>query len=339
MTKTTKIVYGSVLGVIAVLLAIGGVFDLTIANNVYQPDNLVARILECAGYLPPFLFVGAMFAVFFFRVKEEDEKRTLKKVATVVCTALVYIAFGFMMSGEILSVLWQKVLVGVGSTILLTPLTLLFFRRRNDEELKRFEIFLVFATIVCVISSLFTVNVIKFLWGRARYREMMADGDVFFEAFTPWFKPNGLTLHGHHSFPSGHTCAATNMLVLCALDEVFPSANGKKKAINIVVAMWIFIIAYSRLVLGAHFLSDVTAGFTIGLVTFAVARYVFFDKNRRVIRAILEVNEKESNAEAADAVIEGKIEGGVLSEQEAAEKVEASSEDTVETGEKPEGNE
>ena len=37
--------------------------------------------------------------------------------------------------------------------------------------------FLIFATIVCVISSIITVNVIKYLWGRVRYREMIAEAD------------------------------------------------------------------------------------------------------------------------------------------------------------------
>jgi len=358
MTKTTKIVYGSLLVVIAILLAVGGVFDLTIANNVYQPENLVARILECVGYLPPFLFVGGMFAVLFFRVKAEDEKRKIKQVVFAGCTALTYVVFGYMMAGEILSVLWQKVLVGVGSTILLAPLTLLFFRGRKDEDLKRFEIFLIFASIVCVISSLLTINVVKFLWGRARYREMMADGDLLSEAFTPWYHPNGFTLHGHHSFPSGHTSAATNLMTLFALEEVFLIDKGRKKAIYIVVGMWIFIMAYSRLVLGAHFLSDVTGGFAVGFVTYAVARYVYFDKSRAVVTAIMEVNAMtdEEDARAANAETTGEtikdpetvesdraeiaqteIPAPESEEQETEGKVGSAAETRTETEEAPKG--
>ena len=344
MSKTTKIVYGSLLGVIAILLAVGGVFDLTIANNVYQPENLVARILECVGYLPPFLFVGGMFAVLFFRVKAEDEKRALKRVVFAGCTALNYLVFGFMMSGEILSVLWQRALVGVGSMIVLAPLTLLFFRGRKDEELRRYEIFLIFASIVCVISSLVTINVVKYLWGRARYREMMADGDLMFEAFTPWYHPNGFSLHGHHSFPSGHTCAATNLMALFALEEIYPIEKNKRKTIYIVVGMWIFIMAYSRLVLGAHFLSDVTAGFAVGFVTYAVARYVYFDKSRAVVTAILEINggaieEKKDDVvgETTDAPADMVAVAPVSETNE--ENVEAPAEMPTDADEAPKGDE
>ena len=145
MTKTTKIVYAALLVLIAALLAVGGVFDLTIANNVYQPDNVVARILELVGYLPPFLLVAATFAVLFYRVKEDASRRALKKVAAAACVPLAYLVFGYMMSGEVMTVLWQRALVAVGSAAVLTAPTFLFFRKRSDEQLKRYEIFLIFA--------------------------------------------------------------------------------------------------------------------------------------------------------------------------------------------------
>ena len=316
MTKTQKILYGALLAVIAVLLVIGGIYDLTIANNVYQPDNIVARVLEGAGIFPPFVFVGATFAVLFFLIKPEDEKRTLKKVICLGCSALSYLVFGYM-AADALEPLWQKAIVALCGAALLTPLTYLFFKNKKETSLKRFEIFLIFASIVCVISSLFTVNVVKYLWGRVRYREMVAENDVFFEAFTAWYRPNGFSLHGHHSFPSGHTCSATNLLVLLALDEVFPDSKKYKKTLAFLVFFYIFIMAYSRLVLGAHFLSDVTGGFAIGLVTYAVARYLYFDKSRVVVDAILAVNEGETAADGAEPAQEdaGKEETQVEFEQ------------------------
>ena len=342
MTKTTKIVYAGLLVLIAALLAVGGVFDLTIANNVYQPDNVVARILELVGYLPPFLLVAATFAVLFYRVKEDASRRALKKVAAAACVPLAYLVFGYMMSGEVMTVLWQRALVAVGSAAVLTAPTFLFFRRRSDEQLKRYEIFLIFATIVCVISSLLTINVVKFLWGRARYREMMAAEDYLFEAFTPWYHANGFTLHGHHSFPSGHTCAATNLLTLLALEEVFPSVASKKKSLTFVVALYIFILAYSRMVLGAHFLSDVTAGFTIGFVTYAVARYLYFDKSRIVISALLGLNgEREDGSEKVESAVGSTEVASAPAERIEIEIPETDSEETApEAGESetPAGN-
>ena len=144
-----------------------------------------------------------------------------------------------------------------------------------------------------------SINVLKYIWGRPRYREMMADGDFALTAFTPWYKINGFTLHGHHSFPSGHTCSAANLLVLCALGEVFSEQEKKTTMYAFFCAVYIFAMAYSRMVLGAHFLSDVAGGFFIGFLTYAVARYVYFDKSRIVVEAIMKANQAETEQEAS----------------------------------------
>lgn len=296
MSKERKIGYGVLIGIVTVLLVLGSLFDLQIADTVYQPTNIMARLLESVGIFPPFVFVGATFAVLLYLVKEEDAKRTLKKVLCVAAIVLTYLVFGYMASETYVTVLWGRAIFAVVAAGALTPLTLLFFRNKKTTELKRYCIFLIFASIVSVVSSVVTINVVKFLWGRARYREMVASGDAFFSGFTQWYHPNGFTLHGHHSFPSGHTCAAANLLALCALEEVFPEAENRKQTIAFIIGLYIFSMAYSRLVLGAHFLSDVTVGFLIGFVTYAVARYFYFEKNRTVLHAIMELNQKEYGA-------------------------------------------
>ena len=290
MTKTRKIVYGSLIGLVAVLLVLGSFFDKTIADAVFQPDNFMARLLESVGIFVPFIFVASTFVVLFFLVKEEDRLRSLKKVGCAVAAVIPYLIYGYMASETYLSELWARGIVALGAALVLTPLTFLFFKNRRETDLRRYSVFLIFATIVCVISSIITVNVIKYLWGRVRYREMIAEADYLLTDFTPWYHANGFSLHGHHSFPSGHTCSATNLLVLCAAEEVFDVSRGQKKAVVFISVLYIVAMAYSRLVLGAHFLSDVTAGFLIGFVTYAVARYIYFDKSRLVVEAIMDIN-------------------------------------------------
>ena len=300
MTKTRKILYGSMLALIAVLFVLGSFFDKTIADLFFQPENIMARLMESVGIFTPFIFISATFAVLFFLVKGEDKYRTLKKTLLAVAAVIPYLIYGYMASETYLSVLWARALVAIGAAIVLTPLTFLFFRNKGEVELRKYSIFLIFASIVCVLSSLLLVNVLKYIWGRVRYREMIADADYLLTDFTPWYHINGFSLHGHHSFPSGHTCSATNLLVLCAADEVFEVRSGQKKTVIFIVALYIFAMAYSRLVLGAHFLSDVTGGFFIGFLTYAVARYVYFDKTRLVVDAIMRTNalESEEGAEA-----------------------------------------
>lgn len=339
MTKERKIGYGVLIGIVTVLLVLGSLFDLQIAQTVYQPTNIMARLLESVGIFPPFVFVGATFAVLFYLVTDEDKKGTLKKVLCFAAVILTYLVFGYMASETYVNVLWGRAIFAVVASGALTPLTLLFFRNRKRTELKRFCIFLIFASIVSVVASLITINVVKFLWGRPRFREMVADGDIYFSAFTPWYKPNGFTLHGHHSFPSGHTCAAATLLSLCALEEVFPEAENRKQTIAFIIGLYIFSMAYSRLVLGAHFLSDVAVGFLIGFVTYAVARYFYFEKSRTVLNEIMELNQTEYGAkmkteEEAPQTPEVEEDASVthaLSQDDAGEEMQAKQEDDLPT--------
>ena len=291
MTKTRKIIYVGVFAAVAVLLVLGVFFDKSIANAMYQPENIMAIIMECAGIFPPFIFVSSAFIVLFLLIKQEDKRRILKKTLCGVAVVVSYFLFGYFATEQLFTSVVPRLLVGVGSAVLFSPITYLVFRNSSEERLKRLAIFLVFAALVSVISSLISVNVIKYIWGRPRYREMMAAGDYDLAAFTPWYQVNGFILHGHHSFPSGHTCSATNLLVLCALGEVFPEAEEKKGTIAFICVVYIFAMAYSRMVLGAHFLSDVTGGFLVGFVTYAVTRYIYFDKSSLVIKAIMDANQ------------------------------------------------
>ena len=299
MTKTRKICYGCLFALAAALLVLGVFFDKTIADAMYQPENVMAKVMESVGIFPPFIFVSGLFAVLFFLIKEEDKNPLLKKVLCVIAVGLSYFVFGFMATEQLLESKLVRALIGLGTAVMLSPLTLLVFRSKSRDSLKRLSIFLIFASIVALVSSLVSINVLKYIWGRPRYREMMADGDYLLEAFTPWYQINGISWHGHHSFPSGHTCSATNLLVLCALSEVFPEAEKRKTTIGFICGIYIFAMAYSRMVLGAHFLSDVAGGFFVGLLTYVVARYVYFDKCRIVVDAIMQTNQSAAEEELA----------------------------------------
>ena len=249
------------------------------------------------GFFPPIFFVSLTFAVLFFLVSSDDGARIWKRVGCTAAILISYAIFGYLASKTYYTTMWQIASVTAAIAVAFTVLTLFFLRNVPREKLKKLSIFLIFASIVSVVSSALTVHVLKYLWGRPRYRELIAAGDTLLEGFTPWYQCNGFSLHGHHSFPSGHTCAATNLLVLLALEEVYPEKADKKRTILLVVGMYIFIMAYSRIVMGAHFLSDVTAGFAIGFVTYVVARYVYFEKSRAVLSAI---TEEDAAAETAE---------------------------------------
>ncbi|MBQ9370183.1 MAG: phosphatase PAP2 family protein [Clostridia bacterium] len=298
MTKTRKITYIVLLFVVAALLVLGGLYDLAIDEALYAPDNIVARIFESVGIFPPFVFVGATLATLFFVLDDKKKCYLLKRVLCVAGTATAYFVFGYMAINETsLTISWLPYVAGIGAAAVFAPLTLWILSRVENGTRRRLLVFLLFGTIIAFVANLLLVNVLKFIWSRPRYREMVAAGN--FDIYSPWYVINSFSLHGHHSFPSGHTASACSLFVLCALGEVFPKYREKEATIAFIVGLYTITMAYSRIVLGAHFLSDVTAGFAITFITYAVTRYFYF--KHFPIADILGENMTEEIEEAENA--------------------------------------
>nr|WP_321464040.1 phosphatase PAP2 family protein [uncultured Cohaesibacter sp.] len=120
---------------------------------------------------------------------------------------------------------------------------------------------------IAVAGAGLTNNILKILIGRARPRHFEELGPLY-------FNPPGFN-SGFQSFPSGHSTTAGAMAV--ALTLLFP----RLKWFWIGAALW---IGFSRIVVGAHYPSDVVAGFSYGaLFAWLLAHYA--TKRRLLFRA------------------------------------------------------
>jgi membrane-associated phospholipid phosphatase len=73
-------------------------------------------------------------------------------------------------------------------------------------------------------------------------------------------KIKGVTVHREHSFPSGHTSTAFSMALLL-------SSIMRRRIWAILLPLLAFTVGYSRVYLSQHFVTDVCAGMTIGIIT------------------------------------------------------------------------
>ena len=64
---------------------------------------------------------------------------------------------------------------------------------------------------VALFGYVICIQVVKYFWGRVRFREL----DAAFLQFTPWYLPQGIT--GSDSFPSGHAAMGWMLLPLLIL--------------------------------------------------------------------------------------------------------------------------
>lgn len=117
--------------------------------------------------------------------------------------------------------------------------------------------------IIVMFVQLSVVEGMKYLWGRVRFRDLLADGS--FDAFTPWYKINGI--NGNKSFPSGHTAGAAMSYLMMLLPFASKKWDRKRALCFIIPFIYSSVVAYTRLVMGAHYLSDVAMG---GIISFTI---------------------------------------------------------------------
>lgn len=105
-------------------------------------------------------------------------------------------------------------------------------------------------------------------WGLAEV--VLASAKAFFHRGRP---PSPLVDVVGHSFPSGHAVAAAATAVSLVL-VLMPSGRRRRKWEAVAVA-WASVMAFSRVYLHAHWLSDVVAGVLLGTgIALAVASVV-----------------------------------------------------------------
>lgn len=145
----------------------------------------------------------------------------------------------------------QNIIVWIIAYGILSLIIQWLLHRQTDQQLKRLMLIGVFASLA-VWFSLETNLSLKSFWGRFRPYEIGENTN----GFTNWYQINGV--NGHKSFPSGHTMAATLAIVFSWFFQ------GKvRKTLWISGIIYGVLIGLSRLIIGAHFLSDITFSFFI----------------------------------------------------------------------------
>jgi undecaprenyl-diphosphatase len=102
--------------------------------------------------------------------------------------------------------------------------------------------------------------------------------------------PDPVAHAGGMSFPSGHAQSATvaaSVLILVFLPALRGRRGRRRLAVGAAVA-WVIIVAFSRVGLGVHYVSDVVAGAVLGAAWVAATTALFSVARRRRGRPAVE---------------------------------------------------
>lgn len=269
--------------VLLILLIIGSFADLAISKFLYPGhESSIGQFFAAFGELPAFsLLAGCGVLLMMHRKKFRPELHVIL-LAAGACLTFASMVLSVHEATDNVPVLPTAValLVTVFVDALMAFALLFLTRQCPAKTLLRFVCTVVF---VCV-GIMILINMIKIPWGRARMRLIYTTGNDTY--FSNWWKAgtalkkklvaDGIASDEFRSFPSGHTaCAACAMLTLL-LPTLYRRLHDKEKLFMGLGAAWTAFVAFSRLRMGAHFLSDVCVSALLTIALGAVGIWLFY---------------------------------------------------------------
>ena len=285
--KNSKIFVPASIVFIGILLILAfGVLDYNISQNLVNRDSMWAEFFNMFGEVPSFAGLLA-FVVISYGARKRSNK------ALNIFHSILAFPFMFLFTYVIVFMPFRyryefvdsgipqniHIIIFVLAAILFAGVVYLVFKIKPETHQKYRRAAVVVALLV--FTEVILVNTLKSLWARPRMRSIES-----FEQFKYWWQINGpvpILEEELKSFPSGHTANAFTMVAL--LSFLNKSKIKLYRNFAVFAFAWGSLTALSRVVLGAHFLSDVVFS---GYLT--VVLYFLFDKliNKDVQKQIAE---------------------------------------------------
>lgn len=261
-------------GLLAALLVVGSIWDYQISLSLYDPESVFGMIGAAFGELPSFLALlcsGTLLAV--FRNKDRTGIAVLQLLGGAVLYILAVVSVLVLPQDYLTWPSAVTVVVGVVITGAATYGILWLARGAARGTAIKVAVALFLVPIIEVIL----VNIVKLAWERPRMRLLSETPGLEFSSWWQVGTPeraallqSGVDSNEFMSFPSGHTANAAVLIMLTLLPLLRPVLSKWSGWFLWVGAAWGALVGLSRIIMGAHFLTDTTAGFTITFVVILV---------------------------------------------------------------------
>jgi membrane-associated phospholipid phosphatase len=262
------LIFTLIMVIILGILAIGDL-DYTFSQNIINTNSLFGEFFNILGEVPANLAMLIGATILFGSRKKNGTLSTVIK-------SIVAIPFMFLVSE--LTVInsvryiyefsetgfprWALAISAFGGLLLFGAAVYSLFKFKPEQFMKWRKQGLIL--LILVIMEILVVNVLKIIWARPRMRSITS-----IEQFKHWYEINGpMNSKEFKSFPSGHTA---NAFVMLAYTLFIPKDRKVlMRNFTIFAIFWGVSTAFSRVILGAHFLSDVFVGGYITILLFYV---------------------------------------------------------------------
>ncbi|MCX8106252.1 MAG: phosphatase PAP2 family protein [Ignavibacterium album] len=247
--------------------------DLLISNYFYNSQSSWSKFLEMYGEIPG--LIVSLIGVYIYFTSNKLSSNSKKIIAyfflMLISTAgLIYL--NFLITHYALGVKYNSqskiVLLVIGSSVI--NFLVLFYVKSKLRFNQQQYFFSRLVLRMIIFGYLLTNLPLKFLWGRIRFRDFNGD----FSHFSAWYLPNGF--NGNDSFPSGHAAMAWMLISLFVL--LTDKSIFRRTALKTITISYALIVSFSRIVIGAHFASDVLFGSMFMIFTYVVAKHFLYEE-------------------------------------------------------------
>jgi membrane-associated phospholipid phosphatase len=223
-----------------VLAIIFGFSDLYISIAVVDQASLIGIFGRDFGEAPGWGLIGIGLSILIGSAIKEVKKQKIGGFIVIIITLVLVLYY-------LLDEAYQDVINYSSMTICVIIFSIVTF----SKDWRNYSIVAFIIVVLAIINVLLFVQITKIVWGRVRFRDLLAG----YSNFTPWFLPQGIT--GHKSFPSGHTAMGFMLLPLLILVKDRDTKDPKRIIVTVAIIGWGIFVALSRILIGAHYASDV----------------------------------------------------------------------------------
>lgn len=273
-----------VLPILVLFTIVGSSYDLEISHSLYLGEtfdsNFFGILFSYIGIIPTFLgwtFLGSSILALTREREIENKKRKWLVILSVFLIVLSFFFFCntlFMVNESSFSVHW---LLAYSIWIVCISLTFMggykMAQRSNEKDLLKHILFITAISIITMIM----VMIIKEITDRPRYRFVSEENTEYFKN---WWQSGRhiekdnmvkITANEFSSFPSGHSAYSMFAIFIFPLIAEYNDKLKKyKSAFFFVGLIWWLLTAFSRITVGAHYLTDVSVGGIVVIFSYLI---------------------------------------------------------------------
>ena len=274
-----------VLGVFVLGFILGSFLDLNLSQAIFSNKNNFGLFISAIGTIPGYGMLALIGGGFFaLGLRRKDYHMVARVFMDIGC--FVLLGLGTYFAGreffgpngfEEVAPEWVGYFIALPFMGGFCYLGYFLIKKSSREYLWLLLIILAVAIFLALVPG---VTALKSIFHRPRFRSL---GGVV--EFYPWWKrcsdyeslmiQSGLDKEEFKSFPSGHAGAA---MVFVLASAFLPMLDKKYARLQLPIfytgVLWVILVAFARILVGAHFLSDVSMGSILTLIFLIAANEV-----------------------------------------------------------------